>query len=93
MADDLNRFLEYRPILARRQSVVNRAGKWSRRHRALVWMLAVFLVISSIVLAVSTILWAQKNRVAVQERNEAMRQRNEVIEREAGLRRSSMRPT
>jgi tetratricopeptide (TPR) repeat protein len=33
MADDLTRFLDDHPVLARRPSVVDRAVKWSRRHR------------------------------------------------------------
>jgi eukaryotic-like serine/threonine-protein kinase len=35
MADDLSRFLDDRPIRARRPSLINRAGKWTRRHRKL----------------------------------------------------------
>jgi tetratricopeptide (TPR) repeat protein len=36
LADDLRRWLEDRPIWARRPGVVQRLRKWSRRHRALV---------------------------------------------------------
>src|SRR5262249_21255963 len=36
MADDLRRFLEDKPIRARRPSLWRRLAKWSRRHRALV---------------------------------------------------------
>jgi serine/threonine protein kinase/Tfp pilus assembly protein PilF len=36
LADDLKRFLEDRPIRARRPTLVQRLAKWSRRHRALV---------------------------------------------------------
>jgi eukaryotic-like serine/threonine-protein kinase len=35
LADDLGRFLDDRPIRARRPSLFNRAGKWTRRHRKL----------------------------------------------------------
>jgi serine/threonine protein kinase len=35
LADDLRRFLEHKPIKTRRLSFVERAGKWSRRHRSL----------------------------------------------------------
>src|SRR5262249_61592784 len=35
-ADDLKRFLEDRPILARRPGLTQRMRKWSRRHRPLV---------------------------------------------------------
>jgi eukaryotic-like serine/threonine-protein kinase len=36
MADDLGRFLDDRPIRACRPSLLNRATKWTRRHRRLV---------------------------------------------------------
>jgi serine/threonine protein kinase/WD40 repeat protein len=36
LADDLGRFLEDRPVLARRPTVAQRVRKWARRHRALV---------------------------------------------------------
>jgi eukaryotic-like serine/threonine-protein kinase len=36
LADDLGRFLDDRPIRARRPSLLNRASKWTRRHRRLV---------------------------------------------------------
>ena len=35
LAADLGRFLDDRPILARRPSLLDRAGKWMRRHRKL----------------------------------------------------------
>ncbi len=47
LADDLGRFLQDQPILARRPSLLDRAAKWSRRHRLAVAgaivMLAAFL--------------------------------------------------
>src|SRR5262249_5232320 len=33
LAEDLGRFLNDRPVLARRPSLANRAAKWARRHR------------------------------------------------------------
>jgi serine/threonine protein kinase len=36
LADDLQRFLEHKPILARRPTFVDKAAKWARRHRTLV---------------------------------------------------------
>jgi serine/threonine protein kinase len=46
LADDLRRFLDNRPILARRPTLLQRAHKWARRHPAVV---AAFLVVSAIV--------------------------------------------
>jgi len=40
LADDLRRFLEDKPIRARRPSAIVRLAKWTRRHRPLVLMLS-----------------------------------------------------
>lgn len=49
LADDLRRFLANRPIQARRPSLWNRAGCWSRRHRPFVGasVVIVFLVLGA----------------------------------------------
>src|SRR5262249_33903699 len=46
LADGLRRFLEDRPIKARRPSLAERAGKWSRRHPAVVWSAVILLVMA-----------------------------------------------
>jgi tetratricopeptide (TPR) repeat protein/tRNA A-37 threonylcarbamoyl transferase component Bud32 len=51
LADDLRRFLEHRPVVARRPSPLGRAAKWARRHRAAVasgaaGMLAVAVILT-----------------------------------------------
>ena len=51
LADDLRRFLEDRPIRARRPGLLDRAAKWSRRHRSVVTTAALLLVLGT---AVST---------------------------------------
>jgi tetratricopeptide (TPR) repeat protein len=51
LADDLRRFLEDRPIRARRPSLVQRLRKWSRRHKPAVRAGAVCLVVSLAVVA------------------------------------------
>jgi serine/threonine protein kinase/tetratricopeptide (TPR) repeat protein len=45
LADDLRRFLEDRPIRARRPSPLQRLHKWGRRHRAAVWAAAACLLV------------------------------------------------
>jgi WD40 repeat protein/Flp pilus assembly protein TadD len=45
LAADLKRFLEDRPIVARRPSLLDRAAKWSRRYRAAVITAAVAVVV------------------------------------------------
>jgi hypothetical protein len=56
LADDLLRFLEGRPVLARRPGLWERAGKWARRHRPVVAAAAVLLVLSVVALTTGTIL-------------------------------------
>jgi eukaryotic-like serine/threonine-protein kinase len=51
LADDLGRFLEDRPIRARRPSLVDRAGKWMRRHRKLMAGAAATLIVVAVSLA------------------------------------------
>ncbi len=47
-ADDLRRFLEDEPIQARRASLVERTRKWSRRHRPVVRLAAVMMMVMTI---------------------------------------------
>jgi eukaryotic-like serine/threonine-protein kinase len=51
LAEDLGRFLEHRPITARRPTVAERTSKWIRRHRAIVCTAAVLLLVSGVVVA------------------------------------------
>jgi serine/threonine protein kinase len=59
LADDLRRFLEDRPVRARRPSPWRRARQWARRHRPLVvtagLSAAVALVIAVVLLAVANV--------------------------------------
>lgn len=67
IADDLRRFLEDKPILAKPPTLLDRAGKWSRRHRSLVLSSAAFLVLAVIGLAASTVLVLHQRDVARHE--------------------------
>ena len=55
LADDLRRFLEHKPIRARRPSLPARFAKWSRRHLPVVWAAVATLVICIVALALSTV--------------------------------------
>jgi serine/threonine protein kinase len=46
LADDLRRFLDDKPIRARRPSLPQRARKWARRHRAAVWAAAAVALVA-----------------------------------------------
>ncbi|MHC4138025.1 MAG: serine/threonine-protein kinase, partial [Planctomycetota bacterium] len=71
LADDLRRFLEDRPIHARRPGLVKRAVQWGRRHRAVVWSATAVLLLTAIGLAVSTVLIERQRRIAVARADEA----------------------
>ncbi len=58
-ADDLNRFLEGKPTQARRPTVVDRIGKWLRRHRAVAASAVLVLVLLTTVSTVGAILLAR----------------------------------
>jgi tetratricopeptide (TPR) repeat protein len=88
LADELQRFLEYRPVRARRPSLGDRAAKWSRRHKAVVVAVAgstfLFLILTVVVLGVSNLqIHAEEERTAQQrERAEAnLRTAREVVDR------------
>ena len=53
LADDVRRFLEHRPVKARRPSVVERTAKWARRHPAVVISTASVLLLALIGLSAS----------------------------------------
>jgi tetratricopeptide (TPR) repeat protein/tRNA A-37 threonylcarbamoyl transferase component Bud32 len=71
MADDLRRFLANEPIHARRPSIWERASLWSRRHRTLIRLSAVFLVVITVLLAVGTVMIARGYRIQSAERARA----------------------
>src|SRR5262249_40058706 len=56
LADDLRRFLENRPVIARRPTFLQRAAKWPRRHGTLFRAISIGLAIAVIALAASTVL-------------------------------------
>ena len=60
LADDLGRFLDGKPTLARRPSLADRLGKWARRHRSLVTLAAAALVLLSIISASGMVMLARE---------------------------------
>ena len=55
LAEDLGRFLDDRPVLARRPSLSNRAAKWARRHRPAV--VSAGLLFASLLIGLATAGW------------------------------------
>jgi tetratricopeptide (TPR) repeat protein len=79
LAEDLNRFLEGKPVRARPVGVAERAVKWTRRRPATAALLAALLVMAAA--AVGTGLWLRQqaaDRVAAQEQRHG--QAREAIE-------------
>ena len=75
LADDLRRFLEDKPILARRPSAVQRLAKWSRRHKPLLAAAGAGLLVALVALAASTVYTWHAYREEVGRRREADEQR------------------
>jgi serine/threonine protein kinase len=71
LADDLRRHLEDKPIRAKRPKQWQRAAKWTRRHKTVVWAAVLLLVVAMIGSAVSTFLIMQQRDVAQQQRDAA----------------------
>jgi serine/threonine protein kinase/WD40 repeat protein len=69
LADDLRRFLEDRPIRAKRPTLLQRAKKWGRRHRPIVWSAAVSL---AALLAMALVALAVSNRAITREKDLAV---------------------
>src|SRR5207253_5601391 len=76
VADDLRRFLEDRPLRARRPSLMQRLVRWSRRHRAFVRAAVLLLVFTSVALAVSTWLLAREQQRTADERDRTATENN-----------------
>jgi serine/threonine protein kinase/tetratricopeptide (TPR) repeat protein len=87
LADDLRRFLDDRPLVAKRPNVWQRAAKWARRHKPLVRAISAGLAIAVIALAASSVFaWrayraeADQRRLADERYREAKEQRRQARE-------------
>src|SRR5262249_34853118 len=76
LADDLERFLEHKPIQAKRPSLAEQVAKWSRRHCGVVVSTGLALVLAFAGLAFSTALIEQQRRQAVTNLKTANDQRD-----------------
>jgi tetratricopeptide (TPR) repeat protein len=71
LADDLRRFLEDRPIVAKRPSLWGKAVKLARRHRGVVRALCAGLAVALVALATSTALVWRAYRTELEQRQRA----------------------
>jgi serine/threonine protein kinase/Tfp pilus assembly protein PilF len=63
LADDLERFLQDKPIRAKRPSLLQRTTRWARRHRNVVASAVLLLVLSVVGLAICTVfIWREKEQ-------------------------------
>ena len=60
LADDLQRFLDDKPVLARPPSLANKAVKWTRRHRAVAMAAGAILLVVSVGSTASSVLIARE---------------------------------
>jgi serine/threonine protein kinase len=83
MADDLQRFLRHEPIRARRPTLLERARKWTRRHRTAVQVAATMLLLTAVGLGVSTALLyreQQRTQAALQAEAEGRRLARQAVD-------------
>jgi tetratricopeptide (TPR) repeat protein len=71
LAADLRRFLEDKPIHARRPTVLHRVRKWARRHKALVTAAGLLLFLAAVALAVNNVLIRQEQKRTAAEKDRA----------------------
>jgi eukaryotic-like serine/threonine-protein kinase len=88
LADDLRRFLEHRPIRARRPTLMERAAKWSRRHQPVVVSAVVLLAMAVAGLTVSNAMISRRNAEIVLKNKEVARQRDAAIKAQAETKRA-----
>jgi serine/threonine protein kinase len=86
LADDLRRFLDDKPIQARRPTLLQRAAKWARRHRPVVVAAVASLIVVSIILATSNVLIWQAHQGATDALRKAQLHQMEVGLRLADIR-------
>ena len=90
LADDLKRFLDCRPILARPPTPAERLRTWSRRHPSIVGagFVALFLLSAASLVSTAFVRREQKRTLAEQQRAEAAyhRERQRALEAEARFR-------
>ncbi|MDB5349963.1 MAG: prkC 27 [Planctomycetota bacterium] len=90
LADDLQRFLDGRPILARRPTPAERLRAWSRRHPSIVAAVALALILFSAASLVSTALVRREQAKTLAEQRKAEsayhRERQRAEEAEARFR-------
>jgi serine/threonine protein kinase/WD40 repeat protein len=79
LADDLRRFREDKPIHARRPNLAQRAVKWARRHKPLVFSLSASLALLAAGLMATLYLYADNQHRVAGERQQLMREKDQIL--------------
>src|SRR5207249_3574082 len=82
LADDLRRWLEDKPIQARRPSWRQVATKWARRHKPVVWATAVVLLLAAVLGGSTGLWWAQKRGAAAGEARASLQEATQLLREE-----------
>src|SRR5205823_13993793 len=78
LADDLRRFLEDKPILARRPSLAEKARKWARRHKGLMRGAAGMAALVVVGLVLNTVIITRQRNETEMRRRQARRAVDEM---------------
>lgn len=83
LAEDLQRFVDDRPILAKRESLTGKAKRWGRRNFALAVTITLATLLLTTATGVSTWLWYQseKNAGLARERADSIAQINVTLQK------------
>jgi tetratricopeptide (TPR) repeat protein len=81
-ADDLRHFLDDEPIQARRPSLLLRARKWGRRHRAALTVVALCFFVVAVLGGINAVWWLQKRAAAQSEARAALDESTRLLEQE-----------
>jgi tetratricopeptide (TPR) repeat protein len=88
MANDLRRFLEDKPIQARRPTIRQRIAKWGRRHRAIVRAAVALLALTTGGMTTAVLWIAHERNIAEAHRQQALSERDRA-NREAAVSRAA----
>ena len=81
LADDLSRFLEDQPILARREGIMEKSRRWVRRNLALAVAIGLAFFLLSAGIVISTMFWlkSEKNASLAHDRLESITEINRTL--------------
>jgi WD40 repeat protein len=88
LADDLRRFWDDKPIKAKRATLLEKVGRWSRRHRLVVAAAAGVLLLATVGLAVATVHLAREQLRTREQRDIAEARTIEALDKRETLERN-----